>query len=447
MTILPTVRAQLYEAAAQVAREPHLRPLAGPLRPLARPRRTRRDGWGRTPLIAAAAVLVMVGAAFGAGLIGLGKPSPSTPVFSNPRAELGALTPGTVRLLPISTPDPAGGPAWGLRVLSTTRGVGCIQLGRLVGGRLGALGRDGSFHDDGRFHELPANGVFNQFSCAALDGRGRIFNNVTQGEQPASATWFDAGGCVPGGTPAYADVRRSPVCPQSDLRNVYYGLLGPEAKSVTYVLDGKSHTIPTAGATGAYLIVTRAPAHQLLGFPGATTADVVPVDGPITELHYRDGSTCHLNGKSWIGGSSACTPPLRVPVGYAPVPKPPSAAAVATRLRVRVVPASYRGHRLPGRQLAVSFVSRVAMRTDRSEYSMRVIEPHQPPGVYSGGPPANRDIAAGEKVTLLLQLPRGRSAHGVYRGWVTLVYATGPALLEGPGTVYVPVGQFTLRLP
>ena len=39
-----------------------------------------------------------------------------------------------------------------------------------------------------------------------------------------------------------------------------------------------------------------------------------------------------------------------------------------------------------------------------------------------------------------------RRADAVYRGWVTLVYATGPALLEGPGTAYVPVGRFTLRL-
>jgi hypothetical protein len=439
MTLLPTVRAQLLQAAEQVAAGQHPRPLAQPLRP-------RRNGWGRTPLIAIAVALLLLGGAFGAGLIEVGKPSPTTMVFSNPRAELGALTPGTVRLLPVKVSDPGGGPDWGLRVLSTTRGVGCIQVGRLVGGRLGALGIDGSFNDDGRFHELRVNGDFDQSACSALDGAGRIFNNVTQGDQPVSATWFDPHGCIPPGQPGLEGDRALKVCPQRDLRNVYYGLLGPEAKSVTYKLGGETHTIPTDGADGAYLIVTRASRHQLLDFSQAGAADVVPVDGPITELHYRDGRTCHLNGHSWVGGSSACTPPLSVPVGYAPVAPAPSVAAVATPLQVRVVPGPLvRGHRL-GRQISVSFTSRVALTTDRGEFSMRVVEPHQPPGAYSGGPPVNRDIRAGQRVTLTLALPRGKPARGVYRGWVTLVYATGPALLEGPGTVYVPVGKFILHV-
>jgi hypothetical protein len=439
MTLLPTVRAQLIQAAEQVAAGPRPRPLAQPLRP-------RRNGWGRTPLIAVAVVLALLGGAFGAGLIKFGKPGPSSTVFSSPRAELGALTPGTVRLLPVRTSDPGGGPDWGLRVLSTTRGVGCIQVGRLVDGRLGVLGIDGSFNDDGRFHELRVNGDFNQSACSALDGAGRIFNNVTEGDQPVSATWFDPHGCIPPGQPRLEGNRSLRVCPQRDLRNVYYGLLGPQAKSVTYVTGGKTHTIPTAGADGAYLIVTRAPRHQLLDFSQATAADVVPVDGPITELHYRDGTTCHLNGHSWVGGTSACSPPLAVPVGYVPVAPPPSAAAIAMPLRVRIVPGPLVAGRHLGRQLSVSFISRVALTTDRGEFSMRVVEPHQPPGVYSGGPPVNSDIRAGQRVTLTLPFPGGKPAKGIYRGWVTLVYATGPALLEGPGTVYVPVGKFTLHL-
>ena len=439
MTLLPTVRAQLFQAAEQVAAGPRPRPLAQPLRP-------RRNGWGRTPLIAIAVVFLLVGGAFGAGLIELGKPSPASPVFSNPRAELGALTPGAARLLPVRTSDPGGGPAWGLRVLSTTRGVGCIQVGRLVEGRLGSLGLDGSFKDDRRFHELPFNGRFNQFACAALDGAGRIFNNVTVGDEPVSATWFAPNGCIPPGQPRLQGDRSLKVCPQSDLRNLYYGLLGPQAKSVTYKLGGLTHMIPTVGADGAYLIVTRAPRQQLLDFSEATAADVVPVDGPITELHYRDGRSCHLNGHSWMGGSSACTPAMSVPVGYVPVPPAPSAAAVATPLRVRIVPGPLVAGRHHGKQISVSFISRVSLTTDRGEFSMRVIEPNQPPGVYSGGPPVNRDIRAGQRVTLTLPFPRGKPARGIYRGWVTLVYATGPALLEGPGTVYVPVGKFALHM-
>ena len=154
---------------------------------------------------------------------------------------------------------------------------------------------------------------------------------MTADERAASA-WIGAGGrlggCVPPSAGPYEKGLRltrrekengakpTPVCSQADLRNIYYGLLGPEAQSITYVLDGQRHTLPTVGADGAYMFVTLASAHQLLNFANAGTSDIVPVDGPIKEIHYRDGSTCHLTSKSWIGGAYACTPSLSEPVGY-----------------------------------------------------------------------------------------------------------------------------------
>jgi hypothetical protein len=434
MTVLPTVRSQLCAAAERLAQDPSPRRLS-----FARGGRRRP---GRTPLIAIAIALLLLGGAFGGGLIKFGKPSKGGQEFANPKAELGALTPGSVRLLPARTPDPAGGPDWGMRVLSTTRGVGCIQVGRIVDGKLGALGQDRSFKNDGLFHELPVTGRFNQFSCVALDGAGRIFNNVVQGELPASAAYLQGPSCEPPGAHHFPTVTYGPNCPQADERNLYYGLLGPDAESVTYVLDGQSHTIPTVGADGAYLIVTRAPLHQLLGFAGATTADVVPVDGPITELHYREGKTCHLNGRSWIGGTSACTPPLEVPVGYVPVAPPPSAEGVAALLSVRIV---HEPH--VGEEILVSFDSRVPINTDRSDYQIRLYAPGEPHTRFSGGPPFNRNIGAGQRVTLGASEPGGHLKPGLYTGDVTFVYATGPALLEGPGTVYRHVGSFSIRVP
>ena len=435
MTLLPTVRTQLYEAAARRAEA------STGLVPQHASRRWSMRRWGRAPLIAIAIGLLLVGGAFAAGLIEFGAPEHSTPAFSNPRADLGALTPGTVRLLALATPDPGGGPPWGLRVLSTTRGVGCIQVGRLLDGKLGVLGQDGAFADDGRFHVLPVSGRFNQFSCAALDANGRIFNNVTVGDQPASGSWFGRTSCVPAGSTRAENPLRNPVCPAADERNLYYGLLGPYAKSVTYLSEGRPRTIPTVGAEGAYLIVTRAAARQLLDFPGAGTADEVPVDGPITEIHYRGGATCHLTSRSWIGGASACTPRLSEPVGYAPVGKAPTRARVATPLHVRVV--RNRRHEY---EILVRFVSRVALNSYRSEYSLLLHQPGAPPQVNSYYAPTDVDIAAGQTVTLRAPL-RGHVRAGVYPGTVTLIYASGPALLEGPGTVYVTAGDFAARVP
>ena len=165
----------------------------------ARPRAHRRT----LVLVIPALLVLAAGALAAGGVIRFGAPAKTFGGFSSPRSGLGALTPGTVRLLPITAPDPAGGPPWSLRVLSTTRGVGCIQVGRLLDGKLGALGQDYAFGDDGRFHELPVNSTFNPFACAALDGKGRIFNNVTEGNQPASA-WRGSGGLSEGCVPASA---------------------------------------------------------------------------------------------------------------------------------------------------------------------------------------------------------------------------------------------------
>ena len=137
-----------------------------------------------------------------------------------------------------------------MRVLSTKRGEGCVQVGRLLDGKLGALGQDSAFHNDGLFHEFAVNTFGAQRSCTLLDGNDRLFLNATVGDIPASA-WrgnFPDKGCVPSTAGPYErfaeDGKRKPypVCPQADERNLYYGLLGPGAKSITYIFDGQTHT-------------------------------------------------------------------------------------------------------------------------------------------------------------------------------------------------------------
>jgi hypothetical protein len=401
-----------------------------------RPSRSRWPGWRRTSLIAIAVGLLMVGAAFGGGLIQLGAPARTSEGFTTPRAGFGALTLGTARLLAIATPDPHGGPPWGLRVFSTTRGVGCIQVGRLLDGRIGALGQDGAFGDDGRFHELPVRSV-SVFTCSALDANGRIFNNVSKGDELANA-WPGRETCVPSvASPAEKGFVSGKICPQADERDLFYGLLGPYAKSITYTSRGNRKTVATVGPEGAYLIVTDAPVSQLYNTAGSGATDVVPVDGPITEVHYHDGSTCHLTARSWIGGASACTPPLRVPVGYAPVGKPPTRAQVATPVHVHLV-----RNRKGIYEAILGFRSRISVNSDRALYKIEWRQPKAPRWkTRSTG--TDENIAAGQAITARTgPLPRG-----VTDVQAILQYSSGPALLEGPGTIYLPVDRLAIRVP
>jgi hypothetical protein len=416
------------------------------------PRRRSRPSRMRSLLLAVVALLVIAGGALAAGgVIRLGAPVRR---LVNPHSRFGALSKGTVRLLAISTPDPAGGPPWGMRIYSTTRGSGCIQVGRLLYGKLGAIGEDGAFQDDGLFHPT-ALAEGGERGCTVLDGDGRIFLNVMVANESASGiAGIFSDGCVPAGTPPLERTnvrgRTLAICPQQDERNLYYGLLGPDATSVTYVLDGHRHTQATVGPEGAYLIVAQAPRHQLFEGPDGGTTDVVPVDGPITEMHYRNGATCHLTARSWIGGKDSCTPELKgMPFGWV-APRAPAltAAQVLAPVRARLVHNRKAGYDTGagGYELVVSFTARVAVRGTRSGYRVQWHEQNEPSQVRSGAE-TPYDVSAGQIVT-------ARGGHyptlqpGLLQGTVTFVQDRGPGNVEeGPGTVELPVGHFTLRVP
>jgi len=427
------------------------------LRRAVRARRTTRAPWmrrghGRSAAIALTAMLLIsAGALAAGGVIKIGAPAePHESGFYTRRG--GGIVEGTVRLLPVAVPDPAGGLPWGMRVLSTKRGEGCVQVGRLFEGKLGAIGQDSSFHDDAQFHEFGDESFGAERACTLLDGANRLFVNAVVGDIPASAyVGYAYNSCVPSTAGPYErfaeDGKRKPypVCPQADERNIYYGLLGPDANSVTYVLDGHTHTLPTVGPEGAYLIVTKASPKQLFNFDHGGTEDVVPVDGPITELHYRDGSTCHLTSRSWIGGKYACTPQLKVPVGWVPVRRPaPSAAQVASPLHVRLVRAPDGGY-----EAILSFVSRVAITNARSSYTVEWHEPGQPPQVNSYGPPRPLFPAVGQTEVMRMGRGLGRGLHpGLITGEVVLQDQVGPGNLEeAGGTVTLTVGRIHLTVP
>ena len=233
-------------------------------------RRSRRATWmiafvvlgcGTTGALAAAGVF-KTGTAVG----------PDVP--SNANALLGVAVPSSVRVLPRSVSDPAGGGSWGLRFQRTTRGLVCLQYGRLVGGRIGVLGEDGIFENDGRFHPLATN-YYSQYGggCADADTRGdAVFNTLVE-KVPLAGLQSD-GFC-------FSELTRQRHGPcgldrpftrprPADERLVLYGL--PRRRWVPKARTSSSRTCPQATArAGARSAAARAPSTRRRSSPTASS--------------------------------------------------------------------------------------------------------------------------------------------------------------------------------
>jgi hypothetical protein len=383
-------------------------------------------------------LLLTAGALAAAGVIELGAPATSPVELTTPRLGLGALRPGSARLLSVASADPVSGPPWGIRVVSTTRGVGCIEVGRVLNGRLGAIGQDGAFGNDGRFHAFPSSGLFAGAVCGNLDANGRLFDTVDADVAPASGDPGD-GSCV---TPPPSGVRilgptASRICSTPQVRVLSYGLLGPEARRITYTLDGHRHTLPTTGPEGAYLIVTtfrsgsRTPA-----FAGGSVMPL-PWTSPINTITYRDGTVCHIASTKAVTLAGQCKPPGYVPIRL----HPPTHAQVEATIHARVVstPQATVSELGSRRAILVSFTARVAVTKASSAYEL-VEDTSSPQAVFVE---TKKDIAVGETVSWLLPAPMA----GIYSGKVTLGFGVAPAY---PVYTYAPgplVGQFRVRVP
>jgi hypothetical protein len=374
------------------------------LRDDGKPRRTFPRLRRRTAMFAlAGAIALTTGALAATNVIRFGEPATSNHAFSDPHRGLGAILPHSARMLPVTAHDPEGGPDWGLRVLSTTRGVGCIQVGRVADGKLVAIGRDHAFNNDGRFHAIPVNSLFSPGGCTPLDAHGRIFLAVGVDYLAASAMpqtcyvlRFFHGGPPPG-----------PGCKASSLRSLHYGLLGPDAVAVNYTVGGRSHRLPTAGPEGAYLIVTRAP---MQGRCDCVSPGLLPWSGPITSIEYRDGSRCNLPERGRPYPVAACKPH-----GYAPIervlPKPEDVRAPVTARLART-----HNHRV---QAIVSFRARVPITNARDSYVVTWARGNPPQTFY--GLPTQGDVRAGQLIRKRLVIKR----RGTYRVTVRLQVATG----------------------
>jgi len=362
----------------------------------------------------------------------------------------GIPIPSSVRLLALSAPDPAGGPPWGLRLIHTSRGLGCLQFGRLNGGQLSVIGQDDAFHDDGLLHRLPTN-VFEPAGCTSLDAHGHTY--IAAGRVAVPASGYTPACNGPEGDNGAQPARVDP-CPAADERALYFGTLGSQSKSITYTLDGQTIRVPTIGPDGAYLIVTRAQANadpNIVGPGSPNGSSILPQGGleqPIRSIEYQHGYLCQIGatGASDTRGNP-CSPP-----GYLPPPLNTTEANVRAPISVRLL----RNQRSPGSaqaedEVQISFTARVGISRSGKYYHASLTNPctHATAGVQ---PP--NDIPAGARLTLRFGVPpfeSGRHAcSGNYHGSVQLVaqpyYLDEPPRLNNRAS-RLTVGTFSIRIP
>ena len=453
------------------------------------------------PVAVAVACLIVTGSALAAtGAFQTGEPvGPEVP--GTPAAREGVAIPASINVLSLRVLDPAGGPPWGLRELKTTRGLMCVQVGRILDGRIGVIGRDGAFRNDGAFHPLSPTYMEGP-GCGTEDARGDAFVNEQIHGLPASGLLGDRlhahGGC-------YGERRGTAECPPAALRDVYFGLLGPDAASVTHVTPGGGSAItPTAGPDGAYLIVlpystTRCLAHALVcsgnGRAYSTGSPQMESFEVVRAVSYRGAATCVLPAPTALAAAEAAFQARRRPyeraerspscpvVGYVPlatasrithvqVASPvsahverarhycePGAGGNAVACDARI-PSGYRridmSHAPPQQLLVIEFIARVAVTNFDSHFEINTTDPinrdkarcpESGDGTFG---PTNTNLRVGQRVRYVTFFnPECPGIAHIRVGLVTVDGPSGSMPVPGlPGqSPEVPVGRTSIVLP
>ncbi len=287
---------------------------------------------------------------------------------------------GGARLLPLRAPDPAGGLPWGMRIVHTTRGLICVQIGRVYDDQLGQLGVDSAFHDDGRFHPLPTDALPDVLANAAgwMTGNcaspGEIYAGDSVGLELSAATSPGPGAGVP-----------------ADRREISFGLLGVHAVSITYREGSHTHTEPVLPGLGAYLIVQRYTSGRPLGSvsetvgrdePGNHSGPASP-NGALTAITYDyAGRTCVDRGNLRLASCG---------LSEVPPPRPAALPIVHEPLRAHL---QIHNHVITSAQ--ISFRAPYPVTNADEDYSVRA--PACRRGLTGGSSQA--DVARGALVTI-----------------------------------------------
>jgi hypothetical protein len=452
MSVLPQLERDLLDAAnRRLSADGAHRRQTSPGRAPSPTRATRlRAHRLRLPALALGCVLASTTIALAAsGVILTGEPVRPVGQVS-PNAGEGVPTPGSARLLALRVADPDGGLPWGMRIVSTTRGELCLQIGRVENGQLGELGIDGVFHDDGRFHPLPPD------LLPEVAGEGR---RVPNDAATATVSCVFSGRAVAGD---HVGVDRSAGAAdghertqaRSALRDIYYGLLGPAAVSVGYRAGTEPRTAAVLAPLGAYLIVGRTAASEQAGVGGESlgTLGDLPPSPPLTAITYRIAGRLCQRGPTLPPGVTA---PLTHPCPYPHwpanryVPAPELHETLHARLQVS-------HHALTGAEL--SFSAPLAVTSARESYVIAISGVECGPSSAERGPRSARsggysgarlghDVNRGELVRYRL------SALELFTGFcgrhpVRRRSATIEVLYEKlPGEGQVLVGSLTVTAP
>jgi hypothetical protein len=407
-------------------------------------------GWWRRRRVAlslALAAVALMGAGGGALLLAAGRPvAPAFELPAMPTVGLGRTLAPSLALLPLRVADPTGGPPWGMRVIRTTRGLACIQAGRVLDGRLGGIGVGYAFKGDGRFHPFSPADAISEDSCATVDRDGRAF-------QPGAPAVVTADGLPLAGENLYPYQRVhcdlpgqedwGVRCPQADLREIAVGLLGPDAASIRVNAPGRSFTVKPFGPDGAYLIVLPAP-------PGINSGAEAGPYGALDRLGrraaamavlsvtYRNGLRCEIPAGSQkqvcspegLDVSATALPPpakLRTPlhVRYRPLLAYNPPLSVTGR-RDPPIPPSISQSTGPGPGLTIAFRAPVAASNISSGYDVE-LQPRPVGGCATPAmivaQPTQQTIAAGQRVQIAVSLES--NCRTTYAGRVFFVRSSG----------------------
>jgi hypothetical protein len=225
---------------------------------LSRARRPRRRPTRRALLVAALLAVLGVGIATAAtgDFPPIGDPLPS-PVRQDADQPYSPVT-GTGRVAAIRAPDPGGGPPWSVRTHRIRRGLTCIQIGRVVGGRLGVIGDDGKFHEAplaalscfGPQRPLPPDATLGQTLGSPSEGPGIPFNGTPPRE-------YSQTGCESFVSSGQSSSPLAVICDDRPRRLVDTGTVGPNVVAIEVRGGGVEERHPIVD--GRYMIVRAAP--------------------------------------------------------------------------------------------------------------------------------------------------------------------------------------------